>query len=167
MKSPYAKTVGYELLHAARLHRARSAQLLHELGLFPGQEQVLILLAAKDGATMGDLAAELRVRPPTASKTVARLTAQGLVERQAINGDGRVVRVQLTEEGRRRAEAVDGVWATLEREASDGIDGKDRKRLRKLLRRLGRNMGGKVGGQAEEEPEDEDDRPSAEASPPA
>lgn len=146
MKSPYAKTMGYELLHAARLHRARSAQLLTELGLFPGQEQVLTLLAAEDGRSMGDLAAELRVRPPTASKTVARLAAQGLVERRTVDGDGRLVRVNLTEEGRRRASAVDAIWSELEREASEGIDGKDRKRLRKLLRKLGRNVSGKLAG---------------------
>lgn len=160
MKSPYAKTVGYELLHAARLHRARSAQLLTGLGLFPGQEQVLTLLAAENGRTMGDLAAELRVRPPTASKTVARLAAQGLVERRAMNGDGRVVRVELTDEGRRRAEAVDAVWGELEREASEGIDGKERKKLRKLLRKLGRNVGAKIAGGSpvvEEEIEAEED----------
>lgn len=159
MKSPYAKTVGYELLHAARLHRARSAQLLTELGLFPGQEQVLTLLAVEGGRTMGDLAAELRVRPPTASKTVARLAAQGLVERRATNGDGRVVRVELTEEGRKRAEAVDSVWGELEREASEGIDGKERKKLRKLLRKLGRNVGSKIAGgpAAVEDEADEED----------
>ena len=157
MKSPYAKTVGYELLHAARLHRARSAQLLTELGLFPGQEQVLTLLAAENGRTMGDLAAELRVRPPTASKTVARLAAQGLVERRTVDGDGRAVCVGLTDEGRRRAEAVGHVWGELEREAADGIDGKDRKRLRKLLRKLGRNVGAKIGATpAEDEADDED-----------
>lgn len=157
MKSPYAKTVGYELLHAARLHRARSAQLLTELGLFPGQEQVLTLLAAENGRTMGDLASELRVRPPTASKTVARLAAQGLVERRTVNGDGRVVKVELTDEGRRRAEAVDAVWGELEREAADGIDGKDRKKLRKLLRKLGRNVGAKVGAAAPEDEADDED----------
>ncbi|WP_020181377.1 MarR family winged helix-turn-helix transcriptional regulator [Methylopila sp. M107] len=157
MKSPYAKTVGYELLHAARLHRARSAQLLHELGLFPGQEQVLTLLAAENGRTMGDLATELRVRPPTASKTVARLAAQGLVERRAVNGDGRIVKVELTDEGRRRAEAVDAIWIELEREAADGIDGKDRKKLRKLLRKLGRNVGTKLGAPAAEDEPDDDD----------
>ncbi|MFC3692415.1 MarR family winged helix-turn-helix transcriptional regulator [Chenggangzhangella methanolivorans] len=158
MKSPYAKTVGYELLHAARLHRARSAQLLQELGLFPGQEQVLTLLAAQEsGRTMGDLAAELRVRPPTASKTVARLAAQGLVERRAVDGDGRVVRVELTEEGRRRAEAVEGVWGALEKEACDGVDGKDRKRIRKLLRKVGSNLGAQLGAApGEDEPDDED-----------
>ncbi|MDR4308534.1 MarR family transcriptional regulator [Chelatococcus sambhunathii] len=158
MKSPYAKTVGYELLHAARLHRARSAQLLQDLGLFPGQEQVLTLLATQDGGrTMGDLATELRVRPPTASKTVARLAAQGLVERRTVNGDGRVVKVELTDEGRKRAEAVDAIWLELEREASDGIDGKDRKKLRKLLRKLGRNVGGKLGASAAEDDVEDDE----------
>lgn len=157
MKSPYAKTIGYELLHAARLHRARSAQLLNGLGLFPGQEQVLTLLAAEDGRSMGDLAAELRVRPPTASKTVARLAAQGLVERLTVNGDGRVVRVVLTEEGRRRAAAVDAIWEELEREVSAGIEGKDRKRLRKLLRKLGQNAGAHLGGGAGEPDDEQDD----------
>ncbi|HEY0292412.1 MAG TPA: MarR family winged helix-turn-helix transcriptional regulator [Hansschlegelia sp.] len=146
MKNPYAKTVGFELLHAARLHRARSAQLLSELGLFPGQEQVLTLLSAENGRTMGELATNLRVRPPTASKTVARLTAQGLVERLSSGRDGRTVRVGLTTEGRRRAEAVEAVWEALEREAVGEIDGKDRKRLRKLLRKLGQNVSKKLGG---------------------
>ncbi|HVI28770.1 MarR family winged helix-turn-helix transcriptional regulator [Hansschlegelia sp.] len=156
MKSPYAKTVGYELLHAARLHRARSAQLLGELGLFPGQEQVLTLLVEEDGRTMSDLAAQLRVRPPTASKTIARLAAHGLVERRASGGDARVVRVGLTEEGRKRAESVYALWEALEQEAVSDLDAKDRKRLRKLLRKLGRNVAANLRGRAvEQEVEDE------------
>ncbi|MGA0532993.1 MarR family winged helix-turn-helix transcriptional regulator [Hansschlegelia sp. KR7-227] len=157
MKSPYTKSVGYELLHAARLHRVRSAQLLTEIGLFPGQEQVLTLLAAENGRTMSELAAELRVRPPTASKTVARLAAQGLVERRTSNGDGRMVRVELTDEGRRRAAAVEDIWQTLEREAVDDLDGKDKKRLRKLLRKIGRNVTTRLGGTTPEA--DIDDEP--------
>jgi DNA-binding MarR family transcriptional regulator len=156
-KSPYAKTVGYELVHAARLHRARAAQLLAELGLFPGQEQVLTLLASEDGRTMGDLAATLRVRPPTASKTIARLASQGLVERLAAGPDGRVVRVALTEEGRRRASAVEAVWETLEEEATADLDGKDRRRLKKLLRKIGRNVAARSGGAIEPPVEDSAD----------
>lgn len=105
---------------------------------------------------MSDLAAQLRVRPPTASKTIARLAAHGLVERRASDGDARVVRVGLTEEGRRRAEAVFALWETLEEEAVANFDPKDRRRLRKLLRRLGRNVSANLRGRpAEEEAEDE------------
>lgn len=158
MKDAYVKTVGYRLNHTARLQRARAAKLLAGLGLFPGQETVLKLLTEQDGRTMGDLASALRVRPPTASKTIARLTAQGLVERRASDGDGRLVRVHLTDTGRERASAVDGIWFDLEQEMVDGLDGKDKKRLRKLLRKIERNLAGQLGTDADEdEPDDADD----------
>ena len=145
MKDPFAKTIGYRLNHTARLQKALSARLLADLGLFPGQESVLKLLSEEDGRTMGDLASALRVRPPTASKTIARLTTQGLVERRATDGDGRLVRVFLTEAGRDRGSAIDGVWETLEGEMVAGLDGKERKRLRKLLRKVEKNLATRLG----------------------
>lgn len=146
-KTPHAKTVGYALLHAARLHRVRMAQLLQELGLFPGQEQVLTALLVEDGRTMSDLADVLRVRPPTVSKTIGRLVAQGFVERRAAVGDARLVRVNLTEEGRRKAIAVEAVWRVLESETVERLGGKDRKRLRKGLRLMARSLTEAVGGE--------------------
>ncbi|MFG1295304.1 MULTISPECIES: MarR family winged helix-turn-helix transcriptional regulator [Xanthobacter] len=159
MKDPFTKTIGYRLNHTARLQRAFSARLLSDLGLFPGQESVLKLLSEQDGRTMGDLAAALRVRPPTASKTIARLTSQGLVERRTTDGDGRLVRVFLTETGLERASAIDGVWETLENEMVAGLDGKERKRLRKLLRKVEKNLAEKLGtdGGADDEQDAADD----------
>ncbi|TCT06609.1 MarR family winged helix-turn-helix transcriptional regulator [Aquabacter spiritensis] len=155
MKDPIAKTIGYRLTHTARLQKALSARLLADLGLFPGQESVLKLLVEQDGRTMGDLASALRVRPPTASKTIARLTTQGLVERRATDGDGRLVRVFLTETGRGRGGSIDRIWDTLETEMVAGLDGKDRKRLRKLLRKVEKNLAHRLGtdGGVDDEPE--------------
>ncbi len=45
MKEGFDKTIGHRLHHAARLQRALAARHLAELGLFPGQETVLKLLA--------------------------------------------------------------------------------------------------------------------------
>jgi len=161
MKDPFAKTIGYRLNHTARLQRALSARLLSDLGLFPGQEAVLKLLCEHDGRTMGDLATGLRVRPPTASKTIARLTTQGLVERRATDGDGRLVRVFLTDEGRSRGAAIDGVWEALENDMVAGLDHKERKRLRKLLRKvekaLAERLGTDGGHDDEADAADEDD----------
>eukprot|EP01036_Dinobryon_divergens_P008077 gene8077-10785_t len=103
MKHPASKTIGYQLMHVARLHRARTARSLVSLGLFPGQEQVLEALADRESMTMSELADILRVRPPTASKTIGRLSAAGLIERRAGSADGRVVYVALTEAGRAKA----------------------------------------------------------------
>lgn len=145
MKDGFDKSIGLRLQHAARLQRALAARRLQELGLFPGQETVLKLLFDADGRTMSELAAALRVRPPTASKTVGRLAAQGLLVRKASDTDARLVRVHLTDEGRTRAGAIDSIWDSLEDTMIGGIDGKDRKRLRKLLRRIEKNLSTKLG----------------------
>ncbi|MEP9367609.1 MarR family transcriptional regulator [Xanthobacter sp. VNH20] len=159
MKDPIAKTIGYRLTHTARLQKALSARLLADLGLFPGQESVLKLLIDEDGRTMGDLATALRVRPPTASKTIARLTTQGLVERRATDGDGRLVRVFLTAAGRDKGSAIDHVWETLENEMVAGLESKERKRLRKLLRKVEKNLALRLGadGGADDDVEPADD----------
>lgn len=164
MKHPGRKAIGYQLVLAARLHRTRLAMLLDEIGLFPGQEQALQVLSQQEnGMTMGDLSRSLHVRPPTASKTVARLASQGLVERESNSPDGRVVRVKLTEAGRERLNAVAGAVEKLESELVDLFDNKEAKRLRKALRRLTRKLGDMVDPEgeayvlADEDAEDEAD----------
>ncbi|WP_134496130.1 MarR family winged helix-turn-helix transcriptional regulator [Microvirga pakistanensis] len=142
---PGVKSVGWALVQAARLHRSRTGDKLSELGLFAGQEQVLQALASSGPMTMGDLAAMLRVRPPTASKTVSRLSSLKLVERHTEPGDARVVRVKLTKEGKRKAAAIDALWDEVEAELLADFDNKDRKRLRKLLRRAAKNLAGITG----------------------
>lgn len=140
MKHSSQKTVGQQLMLASRLYRARMAELLTEIGIFPGQEVVLQALAETDGATMGDLSRALRVRPPTVSKTVTRLAAQGLVERRSREDDARIVLVSLTKEGGAKLERIGELIGRMEEEIEDILDDKDAKRLRKLLRRLSKGM---------------------------
>jgi DNA-binding MarR family transcriptional regulator len=160
VRHPGVKSVGWALVQAARLHRSRTGDKLSELGLFAGQEQVLQALANSSGAmTMGELAAILRVRPPTASKTVSRLSTLKLVERHTEPGDARVVRVKLTKEGKRKAAAIEALWDEVEAELLAGFDNKDRKRLRKLLRRAAKNLAGLTGAdqtgfEADDEPDE-------------
>lgn len=139
-KHPGSKSVGWALVQAARMHRSRMGDRLGELGLFAGQEQVVQALAAEGQMTMGELAAILRVRPPTASKTISRLAALGLVERRSEPDDARVVRVGLTPDGAAKAEAIARLWDDVEGELLGDFDGRDRKRLRKLLRKVARNL---------------------------
>jgi len=145
LRPPGVRSVGWALVQAARLHRARTGDRLAKLGLFAGQEQVVQALASAGTMTMGDLAALLRVRPPTASKTVTRLAALGIVERRAESGDGRVVRVQLTPAGLAKAEAIERIQEEVEAELLDHLDKTDRRRLRKLLRKAARGLAEAAG----------------------
>ncbi len=133
------KSVGRALLVTARLHRARMGERLNSLGLFPGQEQAL--KALQPGAmTMGELAAILKVKPPTVSKTIGRLSLQGLVAREGGNRDGRLVQVTLTEAGQTTALSLDALWNDVEDELLDKLDAKERKQLRKLLRKAAKGL---------------------------
>lgn len=167
LRPPGQKSVGWALVQAARLHRARIGDRLASLNLFAGQEQVVQALAAAGTMTMGDLAATLRVRPPTASKTISRLAALGFVERRAEAGDGRIVRVRLTESGLAKAEAIERIWDEVEAELLDGFDGKERRRLRKLLRKAARSLAdasGVAGQETEADAEIEAEDDEADAS---
>lgn len=136
MKNAAQKSAGQQLMLASRLYRARMAEHLAEIGIFPGQEVVLQALTDTEGATMGDLSRLLRVRPPTISKTVTRLAAQGLVARRSRADDARIVLVSLTQDGQAKLARISELTSLMEDEIIGILDDKDTKRLRKLLRRL-------------------------------
>ncbi|MBO0347018.1 MarR family winged helix-turn-helix transcriptional regulator [Roseibium limicola] len=147
----HKKSVTYRLAQSAKALRSRSGSHLMRIGLHPGQELVLKVLAENDGQTMSQLALTLGVQPPTVTKMVTRLSAQGYLRRQVSDSDGRLARVYLTDEGRELVTGVDKAWKRLEREAMAGLDDKDRKKLRKLLRQVEKNL----SLTPEDDPEDE------------
>ncbi|MEP2704413.1 MAG: MarR family transcriptional regulator [Roseibium sp.] len=157
----YKKSITFRLLQAAKAQRSRSGAHLTRIGLHPGQELVLKVLADADGKTMSQLAVALGVQPPTVTKMVTRLSGQGYLRRQASETDGRLSRVYLTETGRELVHSVDKAWKRLEREAMAGLDDKDRKKLRKMLRQVEKNLSLSVDDdpehEADLEPETEDD----------
>ena len=160
MTKSLEKSVGRALLVAARLHRARMGERLNGLGLFPGQEQALKALQPTP-MTMGELATLLRVKPPTVSKTIGRLSLQGLVTREGGSRDGRLVQVALTEHGQKTAAALDAVWNQVEDELLEKLDAKERKQLRKLLRKASKGLS-KAGAEIDE-PDADGDEAEAEA----
>jgi MarR family transcriptional regulator, organic hydroperoxide resistance regulator len=135
------KEVGQALTLAARRHRAYTAVLLAEIGLFPGQDQVLQLLTEQDGVTMTAIADALRIKPPTASKMIARMAAQGLLERRGTEDDARKVAVFIAPEGLSRIDQLRKTARKVEKQALSGFDDKDVRRLRRLLKKVARNLG--------------------------
>lgn len=135
----YAKSISYRFAHASKLHRARASGLLAPIGLYPGQECILNTLKKGGARSMGELAEALSVRPPTVTKMVNRLAAQGLVER-ARNGDGRMMKVRLTDLGASRAREIKAIWRELDKKTLKGLRRRDKKRLRRLLKKMARNL---------------------------
>lgn len=153
----HRRTVTFRLAQAAHAYRVRSGSRLARIDLHSGQESLLKALDENDGQSMSDLAAALGVQPPTVTKMISRLSAQGYVERRASKGDGRQAMVFLTERGRRTIEGIDKVWKRIEKDAMSGIDDKERKKLRKLLRQIERNLGAARNGDDDELAHEEGD----------
>lgn len=68
--------------------------------LEPSQVDVLDVLFERGSCSMSDLADALEIDASSATRSVARLVARGLVGREAEVADARVVLVSLTAEGR-------------------------------------------------------------------
>jgi DNA-binding MarR family transcriptional regulator len=84
-------------IHLVR--RLRKADAV--LGVPPARLSALSVLVFGGPHTLGELAAREQVTPPTMTRIVTGLEHQGLAERVPDPSDGRVVRVEPTEEGRR------------------------------------------------------------------
>ncbi|MDQ0191685.1 MarR family winged helix-turn-helix transcriptional regulator [Paenibacillus wynnii] len=104
----------FAIFALARSHRGLATQLLREVGLFAGQEIMLLQLWDKDNQPQHCLGRTLRLDHSTVAKTVRRLEESGWVTRSRSKEDGRVTLVSLTQAGRDLESKVVEVWSTLE-----------------------------------------------------
>jgi DNA-binding MarR family transcriptional regulator len=91
------------LLHAhQKVTRALDAELRTEHGLSIAAYDVLLRLARAPKRTlrMTDLAERVMMSPSGLTRVVDRLVDAGLVRRDRVQGDARVMLAQLTDEGR-------------------------------------------------------------------
>ncbi|UXM95918.1 MarR family winged helix-turn-helix transcriptional regulator [Bartonella sp. HY329] len=129
-----------KLQTTSRFLRTSLAQELQKEGLYPGQESVLITLSLKGDLTLGQLANELGVRPPTITKTVLRLSTQGFVQKNTSTIDHRQSFVSLTSKGINIVNELQTHLNAIEKAALDGIDNDEIILLTKLLQRIERNL---------------------------
>jgi len=92
-------------LHTAMLHMMRLIRRQDEAsGLSAPRMSALSAVVFGGPRTLGEMAKMEQVAPPTMTRIVAGLEADGYVERQRDVSDGRVVRVRATAKGRRLME---------------------------------------------------------------
>ncbi|MDP1804904.1 MAG: MarR family transcriptional regulator [Acidimicrobiales bacterium] len=92
-----------EIAARLRLSATRLARRLRQesgSGLTPSQLSALAAVHNHGPLTLGELADQERVAPPSITKCIAKLEADDLVARSADPTDGRVTRVSVTKAGR-------------------------------------------------------------------
>lgn len=116
-----------EALHSAAIHLLRRVRKEDERsGISPGRLSALSVLVFGGPMRLTDLARIEQVKPPTMTRIVAGLAAQGLVRRETVPGDARAVRLVATARGARtmhdaRRRRVQSLAAALTGLAADEI----------------------------------------------
>lgn len=103
-------------------HRALAVSLLGRLGLYPGQEVLLLQLDEHGPRTQVQLAAGAGCEPPSVTLMVRKLEAAGLVTRETSSDDRRSVTVSLTPRGRALIPDLRAVWKELADTSVAGLD---------------------------------------------
>ena len=117
-----AHCVSHALQRTARTVAGIYADELRTCGLSPGQFPLLQTLAASGGgATISVLADALGMDRTTLTRNLGPLEKAGLVVRGRDPGDGRLRRVQLTEQGRGRLAEGRIAWRRAQSRTLDRI----------------------------------------------
>lgn len=120
--------------------RRNYSEMLRELNLHVGQDQLLCRLWKEDGITQIQLCERLNCEPPTITNMVKTLESYGLVYRKRDNPDGRVSRVYLTDKGRELHEPVVQIWKKQQEKLLEGILPEERLMLRRLMKQIAENI---------------------------
>ncbi|HEX5404386.1 MAG TPA: MarR family transcriptional regulator [Pseudonocardiaceae bacterium] len=99
--------------------------ILQEHGVYLGQDHMLELLYQSGGLTPREIATKLGHAVPTVVKMTQRMESTGLVTREPDEHDRRLVRISLTEHGRRLQEQLTKELAELESQTVAGLSADD------------------------------------------
>src|SRR3954471_1187751 len=121
MELDYADALNQAIRLLSLRHRARAATLLAPLGLFPGQEALLLELDRTGPRIQAQLSAALGCEPPSVTLMTKKLEASGHIRRRPAPGDRRATVVELTEQGRALAVEVKRLWCDLAAETVAGL----------------------------------------------
>jgi DNA-binding MarR family transcriptional regulator len=131
-----AAFIAYDDLLADRLRARRRPQDAGEPECSPRELRALGELGRRGRITMSDLAKALDVPLSTATRTVERLVAKGLVERKQATRDRRVVEVCFGRRGKRINQYVNDSRNAAARALLDSLAARERDRLVRQLARL-------------------------------
>ena len=104
-----------------------------DTGVSPGKYFVLRMLARKDGISQGEVWNRFEVDPSRITRLAKSLEKEGLVRRERDLADNRVVRMYLTEEGRRMIDEFSGRHERFERRVREAVSEEDLGELQRIL----------------------------------
>ena len=130
------------LTQVAQTFRSLADTFMDQIGLHRAQATLLCQLFAENGLTQSEIAEQLAVQGATVTTMLQRMEEAGLVARRRDLDDNRLVRVYLTDAGRRLERDINAQFMRVEEATFAGLSPEDRVALRRMLQQMLRNMNG-------------------------
>ncbi len=107
-----------------------------DVGISPPKYFILHVLAEEGGVSQGEIGRLYGVDPSRITRLAKQLEGEGLIERTRAPEDNRVVRMQLTSEGRRVFEVATERSDVFRNRVSRALNEEEHRELRRLLSKL-------------------------------
>lgn len=137
---PELKELLANLSEVTRYIHQRSYHTMNDKCLYPGQPKLLSLIRTNEGITQKDLAEKNCVTPATITGMLNKLEANHYVYRVPDESDKRVMRVYLSEEGRRLAEGAEKFMVSLIEQLFTDFSDEELQSLLSLSMKMKNNM---------------------------
>ncbi|MET8688845.1 MarR family winged helix-turn-helix transcriptional regulator [Streptomyces sp. NPDC004732] len=135
-----AGPVSLAVSRVARLHRIAAGKVLKGLGLYPGQEFVMMHLWEAGAVRQSELIKAVDLDPSTVTKMLQRLEQAGHVRRRPDPADRRAVLVEASAASCGLLAQVERAWGELEGHTLAGLDETERADLTRLLAKVETNL---------------------------
>lgn len=130
------ETVSYSFYEIANRYRLEFEKVMVEIGLHGGQVFVLQSLFTEDGQSQVELAAKLKVSPPTINNMVKSLITGCFVQCEKCPDDGRLMRVYLAEKARKLEVLINRSWLGFDEDFFCALTGTEKLVFFQLLEKL-------------------------------
>lgn len=106
-------------------HRGRAIALLGTIGLYPGQDALLLELDRNGPMIQAQIADAIGCEPPSVTLMARKLIASGYLQRTPSPGDRRASIIDLTDSGRELTKQLKQLWQTLAEESTTTLEAAD------------------------------------------
>ena len=113
---------------------------LKEEGLTIGQPKVLDYLRENEDASNKDIAGACYIEPATLTSVLGRMEKQGLAERITPDENRRILKINLTPEGKQKADQVNAEFMQIEDAAFQGISKEEREQFQGTYEKIYQNL---------------------------
>ena len=132
--------LSFGLLSLSRTFHSYGSEMLLKLGLYPGQELILMRLFDRDEQIQTALQTSIGLDHSTVSRSIRRMEDAGLVSRRPAEHDRRAMVVSLTDAGRALHPQLVDLYGTLEAALAEGLAEHDRADLLRTINALDQSL---------------------------